>query len=109
HPVRGISFTVSHGKTLAVVGESGCGKSMTALAITHLLPRSAHMSARRLDFAGKSLLGLSEREFRRLRGDRIAMILQDPMTALNPSFTIGNQLVETLRQHRRIGRSDAWT
>ncbi len=109
HPVRGISFTVSHGKTLAVVGESGCGKSMTALAITHLLPRSAQMSARRLDFAGKSLLALSAREFRRLRGDKIAMILQDPMTALNPSFTIGNQLVETLRQHRRIGRSDAWT
>jgi peptide/nickel transport system ATP-binding protein len=92
HPVRDISFSVEAGKTLAIVGESGCGKSLTSLAIMELLPKAAKRSASRLDFAGQSLLSLSERQMSDIRGDRMAMIFQDPMTSLNPAYPIGDQL-----------------
>ncbi len=107
HPVRDVSFTVEAGRTLAIVGESGCGKSLTSLAIMELLPKSATRTADRLDFAGQSLLRLSEGEMADIRGDRMAMIFQDPMTSLNPAYTIGNQLEEALLRHRRVSRREA--
>ncbi|OAB55162.1 peptide ABC transporter substrate-binding protein [Phormidium willei BDU 130791] len=105
--VRGLSFRVERGRTLAIVGESGCGKSITSLAIMGLLPRKAAMTAGALDFQGRSLLGLSQRRLADLRGDRLAMIFQEPMTALNPAYTVGDQLMEPLRRHRRAGRAEA--
>ena len=98
-PVRGVSFEVERGKTLSIVGESGCGKSLTSLAIMNLLPRGARRTASRLCFDGSNLLGLDEREMADLRGNGIAMIFQEPMTSLNPCFTIGYQIMETLRIH----------
>ena len=102
HAVQGVSFHVDRGETLCIVGESGCGKSLTALALMGLLPRGARRTAEQLAFLGRDLPGLSHREIEDLRGDRIAMIFQDPMTSLNPSFTIGTQLEEVLRRHRRV-------
>jgi peptide/nickel transport system ATP-binding protein len=89
------------------VGESGCGKSLTELALMRLLPRRAVRRARRLVFAGHDLLSLDERAMGDLRGDRMAMVFQEPMTALNPVYTIGNQLVETLLRHRPMSRAAA--
>ena len=100
HPVRDVSFSVRRGETLCIVGESGCGKSLTSLAIMGLLPKKAKLTARTLSFEGTELVGLSERRMRDLRGDRMAMIFQEPMTSLNPAYTIGNQLEEMLKRHR---------
>jgi len=102
--VRGIDLTVSKGETLCIVGESGCGKSLTSLTLMGLLPRFAHRRAARMQFEGTNLLSLSERALADIRGDRMAMIFQEPMTSLNPAYTIGNQLAETLRRHRRLPR-----
>jgi peptide/nickel transport system ATP-binding protein len=99
HAVRDISFTIGRGESVCLVGESGCGKSMTSLAIMGLLPPAARRRARRLAFAGQDLQALSERRLNALRGDRIAMIFQEPMTALNPAYTIGDQLIEVHRRH----------
>lgn len=107
YPVRRIDLTLDRGETLAIVGESGCGKSLTSLAIMGLLPIGAHRSAARINLSGQSLLRLSQREWRRIRGERIAMIFQDPMTALDPCYTIGDQMIEVLRQHRDISRTAA--
>jgi peptide/nickel transport system ATP-binding protein len=106
-PVRGVDLSVSHGETVAVVGESGCGKSLTALAIMGLLPRTARLACERIELKGESLARASRRRWRQLRGDRIAMIFQDPMTALDPCYRIGDQMCEILQQHRRISRRDA--
>jgi peptide/nickel transport system ATP-binding protein len=100
HPVRDVSFSVRRGETVCIVGESGCGKSLTSLAIMGLLPKKAKLAARTLSFEGVDLTGLSERRLGDLRGDRMAMIFQEPMTSLNPSYTIGNQLEEMLKRHR---------
>ena len=99
-PVRGVDLSVSRGETVAVVGESGCGKTLTMLAIMGLVPRNAHVSADCIALGGQSLLGLSNRQWRSIRGRRIAMIFQDPMTAFDPCFRVGNQMAEILRQHR---------
>jgi peptide/nickel transport system ATP-binding protein len=107
HAVRGISFVVQKGETLGLVGESGCGKSMTALALMNLLPKTARRKAARLAFADQDLLELNERKMADIRGDRMSMIFQEPMTSLNPSYTIGNQLMETMSRHRGAGRSEA--
>jgi len=107
HPVRDVSFQVNRGETLAIVGESGCGKSLTSLAIMGLLPKAAERRAARLAFHGDSLLDLSESQMSDIRGDRMSMIFQDPMTSLNPSYTIGNQLEETLLRHRSVPRRAA--
>ena len=104
HAVQGVSFYVARGETLCIVGESGCGKTLTALAVMGLLPSRARRTARRLAFEQKSLLEQDERAMSDLRGNRIAMIFQDPMTSLNPSYTIGNQLEETLLRHQRVSR-----
>ena len=107
HPVRGISFHVAAGETLGIVGESGCGKSLTSLSVMGLLPSSASRTATRLDLEGKSLLDLTESELSDLRGDRMSMIFQDPMTSLNPSYSIGNQLAEVMIRHRRVSQREA--
>jgi len=107
YPVRDVSFSVERGKTLCIVGESGCGKSLTSLAIMGLLPRKARRSARTLSFEGTALLQLSERRMGDLRGESMAMIFQEPMTSLNPSYTIGNQLEEMLKRHRKASTREA--
>ncbi len=107
HAVRDISFTIGRGEAVCLVGESGCGKSMTSLAIMGLLPPAAKRRARHLAFAGQDLQGMSERHLNGLRGDRIAMIFQEPMTALNPAYTIGDQLIEVHRRHERSTTAQA--
>jgi peptide/nickel transport system ATP-binding protein len=100
--VRGLDFSIAKGETLALVGESGCGKSTTALAIMRLLPPAGRISGGRIAFAGRDLADLPERELRDLRGKAISMIFQEPMTSLNPVLTIGRQITETLRRHERL-------
>lgn len=107
HPVRDVSLSVARGETLCIVGESGCGKSLTSLAIMNLLPKRARRSAKRLSFDGIDLTGLRERDMADVRGDRMAMIFQEPMTSLNPAYTIGNQLEEALLRHRKVARKAA--
>ena len=106
-PVRGIDLSVARGETLAIVGESGCGKSLTALSLMGLVPRPGRVEAKRLAFAGRSLLGIGEADWRELRGPRIAMIFQDPMTSLDPCYTVGSQMTEVMRTHLRIRQSEA--
>jgi peptide/nickel transport system ATP-binding protein len=98
--VRGASLAVERGETHCLVGESGCGKSVTALAVMNLLVRSARRSATRLAFEGCDLLGLSDSGMAHLRGNAMAMIFQEPMTSLNPAYTVGSQMTEVLRRHK---------
>ncbi len=106
--VDGVSFHLERGETLGLVGESGCGKSITALSILGLNPRPASkIVAGEVNLDGENLLTLSKREMRRVRGERISMILQDPLTSLNPVLTIGRQVGEPLRIHRNMGRAAA--
>ena len=107
HPVQSISFSVDKGETLCIVGESGCGKSLTALAIMGLLPKAAVHTAERLTLDGEDILNAGERRMSDLRGNRMGMIFQEPMTSLNPAYTIGNQLEEALRRHRKVTRREA--
>ncbi|HXT34342.1 MAG TPA: ABC transporter ATP-binding protein [Chloroflexota bacterium] len=100
--VTGLNLTVRSGETLGLVGESGCGKSTTAMALMRLLPRTARVRAASLRFEGRDLLTLNPRELQGLRGNRMAMIFQNPMTSLDPSFTIGAQIVDVLREHRNL-------
>jgi peptide/nickel transport system ATP-binding protein len=103
-PVRGLSLAIHRGETHCLVGESGCGKSVSALSVMNLLAKGARRSARHIRFHQQDLLHLSERDMARLRGDKIAMIFQEPMTSLNPAYTIGSQLAEVLERHRRATR-----
>lgn len=105
--VRGISLEVARGETLGIVGESGCGKSLTSLALMDLLPKQAVREADCLMLSGQNLAALSERQMSDLRGRDVAMIFQEPMTSLNPAFTIGNQLEESLLRHRNVSRGEA--
>ncbi|HJV35653.1 ABC transporter ATP-binding protein [Geomonas sp.] len=105
--VRGVDLSLEPGETLALVGESGCGKSITAASIMRLVPPPGRVVAGSISFKGKDLLKLSEDEMREVRGNRIGMIFQDPMTSLNPVFTIGYQIAEGLRLHRGLGREEA--
>jgi peptide/nickel transport system ATP-binding protein len=107
HAVQGVSFHVERGETLCIVGESGCGKTLTALAVMDLLPARAKRSAGRLELAGRNLIGIGEREMADIRGAQVAMIFQDPMTSLNPVYSIGNQLEEALLRHKRVRRRQA--
>ncbi len=100
--VRDVSFQVPAGGTVGVVGESGSGKTMTSLAIMGLLPAGARVESGEILLEGENLLAKSQRELQRLRGKRLSMILQDPMTALDPSFTVESQLAKPLRQHRGL-------
>src|SRR5690348_16202024 len=105
--VRGASLTVRRGETHCLVGESGCGKSVTALAVMGLLVRTAERRADALRFAGVDLAALSERGMAKLRGARLALILQEPMTSLNPAYTIGSQMAEVLQRHAHVTRAKA--
>jgi oligopeptide/dipeptide ABC transporter ATP-binding protein len=105
--IGGIDFSIGAGETLALVGESGCGKSMTALSLLRLVPDPGKIIEGEIYFEGTDLLQLSEEEMRKIRGDRIAMIFQEPMTSLNPVFRIGDQIAETLRLHRGLNRKQA--
>ena len=104
HAVDGIDIHVDKGETLCIVGESGCGKSLTSLAVMDLLPKKAIRRLERLDLAGASILDYSEQQMSDIRGSKMGMIFQEPMTSLNPAFTIGNQMVETLQRHRNMNR-----
>ena len=98
HAVRGVDMAVAEGSVMGVVGESGCGKTVTMLAVLGLLPRNATVTGS-VKFRGRELLGLPARELRKLRGSKLAMIFQDPVTSLNPVFTIGHQVAEAVRVH----------
>jgi oligopeptide/dipeptide ABC transporter ATP-binding protein len=102
--IAGIDFTINSGETLALVGESGCGKSVTALSLLRLVPEPGRIVAGEISFAGLDILHIPEEEIRRVRGNRIGMIFQEPMTSLNPVFRIGDQIIESLRLHRGHGK-----
>jgi oligopeptide/dipeptide ABC transporter ATP-binding protein len=107
HAVNGISFEIAPGETLGVVGESGCGKSVTSLAVLGLLARNGRVASGRALFGGQDLIQETDRALRRIRGREIAMIFQDPMTSLNPVLTIGRQIRETLETHFGMDRKAA--
>jgi len=105
--VDGVSFALEAGRTLGLVGESGCGKSVTALSIMGLVPRPGRIAGGEILFEGRNLLELDAAGMRALRGERMAMIFQEPMTSLNPAFTIGEQIAEVLLRHKKIDRVEA--
>ncbi len=107
--VNEVSFSLSAGQTLGIVGESGSGKTTLALSLLRLLPPAARIVSGQILFEGEDLLKKSDAEMRRIRGKRIAMILQDPMASLNPLFTIGDQVAEPIRVHERVPRASAWS
>ena len=107
--VDGVSFQIAAGETVGLVGESGCGKSVTALSILRLIGSPGRIEPdSKMVFEGRDLLRLSDEEMRKVRGNRIAMIFQEPMTALNPVFTVGDQIAEVARVHQRASKKDAW-
>ena len=104
-----VSFSIQRGSTLALVGESGSGKSVTSLSIMRLVQQPGKITAGEIVFDGRDLLKISEEQMRRLRGREIAMIFQDPMTSLNPVYTVGDQIAEAIELHERLSRKQAWT
>ena len=105
--VDGVSFSVQRGKTLAIVGESGCGKSVTSMALMGLLPDTARITAHSSSLLDEALLGMSDERLLDVRGNRMAMIFQEPMTSLNPVFTIGEQIAESVIRHQGMSARDA--
>ncbi|HEU4520749.1 MAG TPA: ABC transporter ATP-binding protein [Thermoanaerobaculia bacterium] len=108
HAVDNVSFSVRRGEALALVGESGCGKSVTAMSIMRLVANPGRITAGEIRFKGRDLTKLSNREMRDVRGNDIAMVFQEPMTSLNPVFKIGTQVAEAIRLHRKVSRREAW-
>ena len=107
-PVDGVSFTLARGETLALVGESGCGKSLTSLALLRLIPHPGKIDSRsRILFGGSNILEMVESALRDIRGRRIGMVFQDPMTSLNPVFTVGDQVAEGIRAHLPVSKREA--
>jgi peptide/nickel transport system ATP-binding protein len=107
YAVDGVGFSVERGRTVGIVGESGCGKSVTSLAIMGLLPKGHSTVSGEVRFEGKNLLKEPDPVLRDLRGDRMAMIFQEPMTSLNPSYTVGDQITEAIVRHRRVSAKEA--
>jgi peptide/nickel transport system ATP-binding protein len=107
HAVDGVSLHVDEGETLGIVGESGCGKTMTALSIMDLLPNGGHIAGGSIKLAGREITGLAPEEMRKIRGDEIGMIFQDPLSSLNPTHTVGKQIAEVVLLHRQVSKKDA--
>lgn len=107
--VDDVSFEVNEGEILAIVGESGSGKSVTSLSIMGLLAEPGHVAGGEMTFDGKDLVHLSEKEYREMRGNDMAMIFQEPMTSLNPVYRIGDQIVEAIRTHEKVSKKEALT
>jgi peptide/nickel transport system ATP-binding protein len=107
HAVDGVSLHVEPGETLGIVGESGCGKTMTALSIMDLLPVGGHITDGTIILDGVQIVGLTDDQMRRIRGDEIGMIFQDPLTSLNPTMTVGRQIAEAVRLHREVSQEQA--
>ena len=107
HAVRGVDIAVEHGQTLALVGESGCGKSLSVLSVMDLLPKKAKWEANHIVFDGLDLKTMTASQMADMRGSKIAMIFQEPMTSLNPCYTIGNQLEEALLRHKPVSKQEA--
>jgi peptide/nickel transport system ATP-binding protein len=107
--VDGVSFEIPERGTLGVVGESGCGKSVTALSVMRLVASPGRVAGGHIDYAGKDLLALADEEMRAIRGNRIAMIFQEPMTSLNPVYTVGDQIGEAVRLHQKKSKAEART
>lgn len=105
--VEDVSFEMDEGEILAIVGESGSGKSVTSLSVMGLLAEPGHVAGGSMEFMGRDLVKMSEKEYRELRGNEIAMIFQEPMTSLNPVYRIGNQIVEAIRTHEKIDKKAA--
>ena len=105
--VEDVSFDVDAGEILAIVGESGSGKSVTSLSVMGLLAEPGHVAGGSMEFEGKDLVTLSEREYRELRGNDMAMIFQEPMTSLNPVYRVGKQIVEAIRTHEKVSKAEA--
>lgn len=105
--IHGIGFDVMAGEILGVVGESGCGKSMTMSAVMGLLPSNVRLSGGQVNFRGADLRGVDEASMEQLRGGDLAMVFQDPMTALDPLYTVGNQMLETIQKHSDLGKDEA--
>jgi len=108
HAVDNVSFNVRRGEAVALVGESGCGKSVTAMSIMRLVAPPGKITGGEIRFKGRDLASLSEKEMRNVRGNDIAMVFQEPMTSLNPVFKVGAQVAEAIRIHRRVSKSEAW-
>ena len=108
HAVDNVSFNVKRGEALALVGESGCGKSVTAMSVMRLVASPGKITAGEIRFKGKNLADLSEREMRKVRGNDIAMVFQEPMTSLNPVFKVGSQVAEAIRIHKKVSKREAW-
>jgi oligopeptide/dipeptide ABC transporter ATP-binding protein len=106
--VDDVSFTIEQGETLSLVGESGCGKSVTALSIMRLVSAPGRVVSGEVWFEGRNLLKLPPEEMRAIRGNDVAMIFQDPMTSLNPVYTVGEQIAEAIRLHRKVSKREAW-
>lgn len=106
--IRNVSFHLNKGETLAIVGESGSGKSVTTRTIIGLLAKNAEIVGGEIDFHGKNLLATKEKDWRKIRGNEISMIFQDPMTSLDPTMKIGQQIAEPLIKHKRVSKKEAW-
>jgi oligopeptide/dipeptide ABC transporter ATP-binding protein len=108
HAVDNVSFTVGRGEAVAIVGESGCGKSVTAMSIMRLVASPGRITGGEIRFKGRDLASLSEKEMRNVRGNDIAMVFQEPMTSLNPVYKIGTQVAEAIQIHKGLSKKDAW-
>ena len=105
--IRKVSFDLYNGEILAIVGESGCGKSMLCRSILKLLPTNGYIKGGEVNLEGKNLINIKEKDMTKVRGKDISMIFQDPMTSLNPTISVGKQIVEVLKIHNNIGKAEA--